>query len=115
RGRLRLERIVPQVRVKQPHHWLINVADAKNEIVPGLLPGLPDDRHQHVSVVAWYLLNNWRTAFADLFPKIIERLAVTRFDSISQSCQARTQGQVVNCLRAFSSGGRGLGLLLLAE
>ena len=115
RALLKLKCFVPQVSVEQPHHRLINVADAKDENVSCLFLSSPKHRHEHVAVAPHRRLNYRRTAFADLFPKIIKRRPITRFEPIRKSQQARAHGPVVNCLRAFSSGGRGLGFLLLAE
>jgi len=100
RALLKLECFVPQVRVEQPYHRLTDVPKAKDENVSCLFLSSPKHRYEHVAVTPCRGLNYRRTAFVDFFPKITKRVPVTRFEPILKSRQARTEGQVVNCLGA---------------
>src|SRR6267143_547287 len=82
RALLKPECLVPQVRVEQPRHRLINARKLKDENVPRLFPGSPEDRHQRVMFAIGRCLNHRRAAICNLFPKIIKRFPVTRFESI---------------------------------
>jgi len=46
---LKPECFVPQVRVEQSRHRLINARELKDENVSRLFSGSPEDRHQHIA------------------------------------------------------------------
>src|SRR5262245_37243155 len=87
---LQPECFVPQVSVGESGHWLINVAEAKNENVLRLFCCSPENRHQHLAIASWNFLDNWRPAFTDLFPKTIKRTLVAGLEPILKSLQPRT-------------------------
>src|SRR2546426_2610260 len=89
RALLKPKCLVPQVSVEQTRHWLINTGELKDENASRLFPGSPEDRYQHVAFAARRGFNYWLAVALDLFPKIGERVAITRFEPILKSRQAR--------------------------